>query len=362
MTAEAYSLELTRRYVEELYPVLLDAHGNVIDGFNRLDHVPGWRTETRSSITTPAQLWAARIIANTCRRVVSRSERAEQLSEFARCLVEEGLPKDQVVARISEITTFTERYVRMLLPAEYKRTYKSELGSELEPGQGERELSSELEASRGKSDLRSQLAADGQVTVPEASRPRCRQLAPAGSIADAGTPGPQAGGGLLPQLPPGAPDSQEQVTVPTEHRPGAEPVAREAAQPGTPGPTQPSHADAGAGAPGHPGPEETREAALDYIRRYHDRHAKPDAEYLSWEVAINVGVSEREALELIGLVQGERGLVGQGRSPVAGPIRGSVTCPLCSREGAERGRILGRAQDPQTGHLTLWEFVMEAMG
>jgi hypothetical protein len=79
-------------------------------------------------------------------------------------------------------------------------------------------------------------------------------------------------------------------------------------------------------------------------------------------VAINVGVSEKEALDLIGLVQGERGIAEQGRSLVAGPIRGSVTCPLCSREGAERSMILSRVQDPRLGQLTLWEFVMEEMG
>jgi hypothetical protein len=115
------------------------------------------------------------------------------------------------------------------------------------------------------------------------------------------------------------------------------------------------------GAPGHSGPEETREAALDYIRRYYDRHPKPDVEYLSWEVAIIVGVSEKTALELISQVQRERGIAGQGKSSVAGPIRGSVTCPLCSRDGAERNMILGRVQDPHFGQLTLWEFVMEEM-
>ena len=56
MSAEAYSLDATRRYVRELYPVLLDAHGNVIDGNSRLDSYPNWRTEKLSHIETPAQL------------------------------------------------------------------------------------------------------------------------------------------------------------------------------------------------------------------------------------------------------------------------------------------------------------------
>jgi len=44
--AEVYNLAETRRSVDELYPVLLDAHGNLIDGNSRLDAAPGWRTET----------------------------------------------------------------------------------------------------------------------------------------------------------------------------------------------------------------------------------------------------------------------------------------------------------------------------
>ncbi len=118
----------------------------------------------------------------------------------------------------------------------------------------------------------------------------------------------------------------------------------------------PTRAESGAGAPGHPGPEETREAALEYIRRYYDRYPRPDPDYLSWEVAINVGVSEKEALELIGQVQRERGIVKPIREAQV-----SVTCPLCSRDGAERSAILSRVQNPQIGQLTLWEFVMEEM-
>ena len=75
--------------MRELYPVLEDAHGNVIDGFSRLREVPEWMRERREHIETRAQLWLARIIANTHRRVVSQEERSNQFTELARALVED---------------------------------------------------------------------------------------------------------------------------------------------------------------------------------------------------------------------------------------------------------------------------------
>jgi len=339
MSAEAYNLGASRRYVRELYPVILDAHGNVIDGNSRLDVDPRWRTETLGHIETPAQLWAARIIANSCRRDVSRGERAEEFKELARCLVEEGRPRDQVAAAISEITTFSERYVQLLLPAEYKRPYKS--------------------------DLRSLSAQEGRVAVPAAGEPGGPPQASVGpggssregSTAESEKPG-SGGGGLLPRPPLKAPARPED-TAADAPRIGGAPVARGEARPGTPGPVQLSAsagAGAGAGAPGHPEPGKAREEALQYVRGYLDRYPRPDTEYLAWEAAIKTGVSEQLARELIAQVRRERG--------PAEPGRGSpdvVTCPLCSRGGAERGAILSRVRDPQLGQLTLWEFVMEAM-
>ncbi len=137
MMEERYDLVESRRMVRELYPVLLDAHGNVVDGYHRLRADPGWRTETLEHIKTPVQLVLARIIANTHRRSVGREEREEQINELARCLSEdEGVPREALVPTIAEHTTFTDRYIRGLLSSDYKRSYtlpdNSELSSELD--------------------------------------------------------------------------------------------------------------------------------------------------------------------------------------------------------------------------------------
>jgi len=315
---EAYDLAETRRSVDELYPVLLDAHGNLIDGNSRLDAVPGWRTETRENIRTRSQLWLARIVANSCRRVVSRGERATQFTELARSLMEEGVPRMDMVSTVAGLTTFSERYVRGLLPDEYKRGYrapgKSELSSELEDLAKREEFAEALEPR--KSELSSEL----------------EDLAKREGLGEA-----------LEAL---------GITVPTVSRHDADAaVAHDAdTQSGTPEPM--TQVERGA-----PGPAEPREAALDHIRRFLDEHPEPDEEYLSWEVAIGYGVSTKEGLELIGIVKRERGIEEEPREASR-----EVTCPLCSRGGACRAEILGRVRDPTVGQLTLLEFVMGEIG
>ena len=141
MSEERYDLKESKRSVQELYPVLRDAYGNVIDGNHRLEADPKWRSETLKHIRTPTQLALARIVANTHRRAISREERAEQIRELASTLTEhDEVPREEIVVTIADLTTFTERYVRDLLPGEYKRSYtlpdKSELSSELDEAEG----------------------------------------------------------------------------------------------------------------------------------------------------------------------------------------------------------------------------------
>ena len=120
-----YDLAESKRRVRELYPVLVDAHGNIVDGFHRLEADPGWERRTLEHIRTPAQLWLARVVANTHRRAVSREERVEQVTSLAEALVDEGVPRAKVVSAIAELTTFSERYIRGLLPDEYKMMSKA---------------------------------------------------------------------------------------------------------------------------------------------------------------------------------------------------------------------------------------------
>lgn len=118
---EGYNLQKSKKAVSELYPVIKDAHGNVIDGFHRLDADPNWKTETIATITTPLQLALARIVANTHRRSINKEERKLQLVAVAEELVKEGLAREQVIPAMAELTTFSEDYLRRMLPDEYKQ-------------------------------------------------------------------------------------------------------------------------------------------------------------------------------------------------------------------------------------------------
>ena len=120
-----YDLRESKRSTRELYPVLVDAYGNIVDGFHRLEADTDWERKTLEHIRTPAQLWLARIVANTHRRTVSREERAEQVTRLAEALVSEGVPRAEIVSTIAEHTTFSGRYIRGLLPDDYKMMSKA---------------------------------------------------------------------------------------------------------------------------------------------------------------------------------------------------------------------------------------------
>lgn len=118
--SENYDLQKSKKAVSALYPVIKDAHGNVIDGFHRLEADPNWKTETLEDIQTPVQLALARIVANTHRRQVSKEERKLQLVTLAEELVKEGRVREEVIPEIAELTTFDVSYLYKMLPAEYK--------------------------------------------------------------------------------------------------------------------------------------------------------------------------------------------------------------------------------------------------
>lgn len=136
-----YDLKKSKESLGKLYPVLLDAHGNLIDGSHRLEVDPNWGALRLKHIRTEEDRLAARIAANICRRTVDRLEREAQLRVLAETLVAKGFSKESIIPVICEKTGLSDRYVRELLPFVYKREYlqkgvNSELApiSQVEPG------------------------------------------------------------------------------------------------------------------------------------------------------------------------------------------------------------------------------------
>ena len=127
--SEEYDIRESLKSVRQLYPVLLDANGEVIDGFHRLDVDENWRTETLEHIKTPTQLYLARIVANTHRRIMSAEEREEQVTKLADSLLNnDKVPRGDVVRTIVDLTGLSYRTVVRYVPEEYKDLTKVDAG------------------------------------------------------------------------------------------------------------------------------------------------------------------------------------------------------------------------------------------
>ena len=78
---DVQGLRGSQKKIGSLYPVLVSASGDVIDGFHRLAANPNWPKFTLEGITGPLQLARARLIANE-RRNVSPEEKGQLLREI----------------------------------------------------------------------------------------------------------------------------------------------------------------------------------------------------------------------------------------------------------------------------------------
>ena len=115
-----YDLKASKDSIGPLYPRLLDNEGREIDGFHREDADSDWPTTKLEHIDTDVKYWTARIVANAHRRSISKEERKEDLTELAKALIAEG-HEGNLIKSISELTTFSERYIYDRLPDTFKK-------------------------------------------------------------------------------------------------------------------------------------------------------------------------------------------------------------------------------------------------
>jgi len=121
-----YDLKKSRK-IGQLYPVLLDSEGNVIDGFHRLEADSNWRTEKLSEIDTEEKLLLARCVANWHRRQVSREEKEEWINGLAGIYEKQGLKvrskggRNEIMAKIMEVTGLSDKAVGVYLHEQYKQ-------------------------------------------------------------------------------------------------------------------------------------------------------------------------------------------------------------------------------------------------
>lgn len=133
---ERYDLNESAKGIGQLYPVLVDKKGRVIDGFHRLQADPKWRVQPLDHIDSDEKLLLARCIANWHRRQVSREEKAEWINGLAEIYKKQGLkvsPINEVKAKIMDGTKFAERTISRYLSSEYKAEFSLGLREGREP-------------------------------------------------------------------------------------------------------------------------------------------------------------------------------------------------------------------------------------
>lgn len=119
MNAE-FDLKRSKEVVGHLYPVLLDAHGNVVDGFHRLEADPDWPTQKLEWVKDEETREIVRAHANLMRREIPLEERRESFLKLAKHMERRGVKKGKISTELSKVSGFSDRWVRELLPDELK--------------------------------------------------------------------------------------------------------------------------------------------------------------------------------------------------------------------------------------------------
>lgn len=126
-----YDHKKSTKIVGQLYPVIVDQAGNVIDGLHRQEADPNWRTEVHPEIDTKEKFLLARCVANWHRRSVEKSEKEEWVNGLAEIYKKQGI---KIIAqKIIEVTGLSDTTVYTYLSSEYKDKKQSEVGKAPKP-------------------------------------------------------------------------------------------------------------------------------------------------------------------------------------------------------------------------------------
>jgi len=113
-------LRASSKRVGRLYPILLDRHGNIIDGLHRFEADEEWPKIVLENIGTVKERLIARLISNVCRRHVSVEEKSEILGRLGEAYFSEGVEPGKIACEIAEETGMSYRWVMKYLPDKLK--------------------------------------------------------------------------------------------------------------------------------------------------------------------------------------------------------------------------------------------------
>ena len=119
-------LKVSSERIGQLYPILVDYHGNIIDGEHRFRANNKWKKVKLEHIKTEKDGLIARIVSNTIRRNVSREEKRNLLGGLGEIYLREGIEPGKIAYAIARETGMSYRWVMKYLPNRFKDTSQSE--------------------------------------------------------------------------------------------------------------------------------------------------------------------------------------------------------------------------------------------
>jgi ParB-like chromosome segregation protein Spo0J len=119
-------LKSSSERIGQLYPILVDYYGNIVDGEHRFGVDNKWRRVKLEYIKTEKDRLIARIISNTVRRSVSSKEKRELLGRLGEIYLREGIKNGRITYKIAEETGMSYQWVMKYLPDAFKDYLQSE--------------------------------------------------------------------------------------------------------------------------------------------------------------------------------------------------------------------------------------------
>jgi len=119
-------LKSSSKRVGQLYPILVDYYGNIIDGKHRFSADKKWKTIRLENIKTEKDRLIVRIISNTLRRTVSNNEKRKLLAGLGEIYFSQGIEPGKIAYEIAEQTGMSYQWVMKYLPDRFKDHLQSE--------------------------------------------------------------------------------------------------------------------------------------------------------------------------------------------------------------------------------------------
>lgn len=119
-------LKDSMKRIGQLYPILTDCYGNIIDGKHRFNVDEKWKKIKLTQIKTEKERLIARIISNNVRRTVSTGEKTELLRRLGQICFNEGIAPGKIAQAIAYQTGMSYRWVTKYMPENFKDNLQSE--------------------------------------------------------------------------------------------------------------------------------------------------------------------------------------------------------------------------------------------